>query len=235
MAKIRQPRAKNVSRDSPIRHLARKLSPKITSADEDLIADQLWDQPGEWVHLAKSVDEQERVASELAREIARMKEPERHQIRQALEELGFSILGTGGGCEAYYLGLTDAGSEGPHFLITDPDCVLPVVWNEQAYIGYYPEFGDIESDETYDTVRELVDLLRAGKGHPRWKGPAPALSSEDIDVINEHRRSIGMAPIDISAGWSAKEIAEMAKSIRKTGRMANTATLERLTKVRPAW
>lgn len=49
----------------------------------------------------------------------------------------------------------------------------------------------------------------------------------DMDVINRHRASIGMGPIDPAAGWTTQELASMAESIRKTGRMANPGKLKR--------
>lgn len=48
-----------------------------------------------------------------------------------------------------------------------------------------------------------------------------ALPSDDLEVINRHRASLGMRPIDPAAGWTPQELADMAESIRKTGRMTN--------------
>jgi hypothetical protein len=46
----------------------------------------------------------------------------------------------------------------------------------------------------------------------------------DLDVVNRHRRSLGMKPIDPATGWTDQEIHEMAKAIRTSGRMVNPAT-----------
>lgn len=220
------------AKDPQIDALAQTLAPKIPLADEDEIEHVLWsDLDDSWSHLVVA-DNEEAVVSALAKAIAAIKAPERREIAEALHKLGYKLIGTGGGCEAYYLAFTKEEDEGPHILITDTDCRPPVTWTQEVLIGSYRDFGDLEDQETYDNVRELVDVLRGGKD-PRWQA-APPVSSQDLDLINRHRAKIGMAPIDPTAGWTAREIAEMARSIRETGRMANApvAALKRsLTKI----
>lgn len=58
--------------------------------------------------------------------------------------------------------------------------------------------------------------------------PAPSVADDDVEIINRHRATLGMAPIDLTAGWSAAEIQEMARSIRKTGRMQNEGKIRPL-------
>lgn len=54
-----------------------------------------------------------------------------------------------------------------------------------------------------------------------------AVSRQDIETIDRYRASIGMGPIDPSAGWTPAELHQMAENIRTTGRMANVGQLKR--------
>ncbi len=63
---------------------------------------------------------------------------------------------------------------------------------------------------------ELVEMSKAKAG-PGTAGP----SASDIETVNRHRELIGAGPLDLSAGWSAEEIAEMAENIRTKGRTHN--------------
>ena len=93
-----------------------------------------------------------------------------------------------------------------------PDALSPSLWNE----AYLPE--------QYDEILQRISADVLGYGRPAAvTKTAPA--SSDLDVINRHRTSIGMGPIDPSAGWTAQELADMAESIRTTGRMTNPSTL----------
>ena len=162
---------------------------------------------------------------------SRTSRAEGDEIGDVLSELGFSGIGTGGGCEAYYLSLTDDDDEGPHFLITDYDCGLPGTWREEVLLGYYDSFGSPEGDPVhFDSMRELVDALKKGTAHPQLgKSAQPVKEATfvqaDLELVNRHRSSLGMGPIDPAAGWTAGEISDMARSIRETGRMANPSVL----------
>jgi len=169
------------------------------------------------------------VATDIAKATGdRMKEED--EIGAAMGELGFGTMGTGGGCEAYSIDVNPPEYY-PHFLVTDNDCNLPTRWDQEGVIGYYPDELENGDTESYETVRELIDLLRRGKGHPEWKGGAGGkvqqtgggVSPADLDVINRHRRALGMAPLDRSMGWGDQELRDMAESIRTTGRMNNPA------------
>jgi hypothetical protein len=71
-------------------------------------------------------------------------------------------------------------------------------------------------------LNESGDVLFAPTGFA--SAPAPSsVSQEDIDVLNQHRRSLGMGKIDLSAGWSDEELRDMAENIRKHGRTHNPA------------
>lgn len=182
------------------------------------------------------VDETGKTEAEVRRGVAAKllaRSKERDEIADAMHQLGFGQTGTGGGCEAYILEV-DHPNPWPHFLVTDNDCNLPQFWDEAAYIGYYP--GELEEEEVegHDTTRELIDQLRQGMGHPKWKRRTvvpprtlPRSSDEDLEVINRHRASLGMGDIDPAAGWTARELHEMAERIRTTGRMNNPSKVKR--------
>ena len=50
---------------------------------------------------------------------------------------------------------------------------------------------------------------------------AVPIDDPDLEVINRHRKGLGMEPIDLAAGWSEDELRKMAETIRTTGRMGN--------------
>ena len=56
---------------------------------------------------------------------------------------------------------------------------------------------------------------------PAPQKPGPAVSEDDLQTINRHRRGLGMAPIDLAAGWGEQELRQMAETIRAAGRMGN--------------
>lgn len=62
----------------------------------------------------------------------------------------------------------------------------------------------------WESVRDQFGDLGAGPLDPR-----------DLKTINRHRRMIGADPIDPKAGWTAAELADMADSIRRSGRDVN--------------
>lgn len=214
-----------------IEAIARKLATQIPTTDRDHIEAQLWSRyVDEWAHLIKAKKD-DVIVEDIARIISNLRQAEGDEIAGVLSELGFSGIGTGGGCEAYYLALTDDEDEGPHFLITDYDCGVPGTWSEEVMLGYYDSFGSQEGDPVhFDSMRELVKALQKGTAHPQLgKAAAPVESKvfvqADLDLVNRHRASLGMGAIDPAAGWTASEITDMANSIRDTGRMANPAVL----------
>lgn len=216
---------------------ARKIAPGA-GGDKESVEGTVWDFSGDWEHLVDDKlsadawgEKMNEVASDIADAILVIHERESREIAKALDGLGFSVLGTGGGCRAYYIPMTDAGEEGPHFLISDDNCGLPLTWDTEAFLGYYDPNGDEDVDaETveFDTVRELVDQLGKGRAHSMWKRrpTSAAVSTDDLDVVNRHRHEIGMKPIDLTQGWTAEEIRQQADSIRKSGRMVNPKSLK---------
>lgn len=210
-----------------IEAIARKKAPDISTEDRDYIESQLWLDPDLWDHLTnEKADDQ--VVEDIARIISNIREKESYEVTKALAELGFEMVGTGGGCEAFIKTLTDAGDEGPHFLVTDYDCGLPGTWDEEVFLGYYEAFGEDVDSVDFDSVRDLVEAVRKGTAHPKLGGApaaAPTFVDADLELVNRHRRSLGMGPLDPSAGWTSAEITDMADSIRKTGRMANPKVL----------
>lgn len=213
-----------------IEAIARKLATQIPTHDRDHIEAQLWrTHADEWAHLIKAKKD-DVIVEDIARIISNLRQAEGDEIAGVLSELGFSGIGTGGGCEAYIKSLTDEGDEGPHFLITDYDCGLPGVWNEEVQLAYFESFGSDEDVVHFDSVRELVKALQKGTAHPRLGKAAAPVESEtfvqaDLDLVNRHRASLGMGALDPASGWTAAEITDMANSIRKTGRMANPKVL----------
>lgn len=83
-------------------------------------------------------------------------------------------------------------------------------------IDLYQVMSRERGREQYGFLQTVeYDRIRAACGR------APSIGSSDMDVINRHRASIGMGPIDPLAGWTAEELREMAERIRTTGRMSN--------------
>jgi hypothetical protein len=80
------------------------------------------------------------------------------------------------------------------------------------------------------TVVELTMLIVDSFIAARFAEPDPIAQTpipEDLDVVNSHRRQLGMKPLDLADGWTTKEIADMAEKIRTTGRMANPVSIKR--------
>lgn len=75
---------------------------------------------------------------------------------------------------------------------------------------------------------EFEELPFYGAAGRTPQPPGPKLSPADLEAINQHRSSMGMGPIDLGAGWTTKELKEMAESIRATGRMHNAGPYEKL-------
>lgn len=97
--------------------------------------------------------------------------------------------------------------------------------NRLTIIGLDSFFAD------HDKLAANADALRLAvldpDGDPMWDAQAPQApppASTDLEVVNRHRASLGMTPLDPAAGWTAEEIAAMAESIRTTGIMANPRT-----------
>ena len=174
------------------------------------------------------------VATDLADAIAARKKESDEIGAVIMGEFGFEYVGTGGGCDAYQKELGGPADDPPHFMVSDNDAAIPATWDTEVVFGWYPDYGSgVYELEHFDTVREFVDAMRKGTAHPRLKGvpqggapaQAPAtVSADDLAVINQHRRGLGMAPLDPGAGWTTEELREMADSIRTTGRMHNPRT-----------
>lgn len=62
---------------------------------------------------------------------------------------------------------------------------------------------------------------------PHKAGASAGMSAADLQVVNAHRRMLGIGPIDPTAGWTAAEISAMADSIRRTGRTHNPRAIKR--------
>jgi len=98
------------------------------------------------------------------------------EIRKAFNDIGFWIVKTGGGCTALRFDIPGTDPE-QFLLITDDDCHAPESWDHEVLIGLHDEesadsgdsIGDVES---YDSTRELLELLKSGsgKGHSSWPG-----------------------------------------------------------------
>ena len=57
--------------------------------------------------------------------------------------------------------------------------------------------------------RRKNDLINEAAGQP--------FHQADLDTINQHRARMGRPPLDLAAGWTPKEISEMASNIRARG------------------
>lgn len=79
------------------------------------------------------------------------------------------------------------------------------LWNEP----YLPE--------DYDKILKRIsgDVL----GDPA--APRVEIAQADVDEINQHRRRLGMAPINLADGWTTEELRKQAAHIRSAGRMNN--------------
>lgn len=158
---------------------------------------------------------------------------EAQAVNDMFQQLGFEYIGTGGGCDAFQKELPGDPEDPPHFMVTDEDASVPLYWDQDVVFGYYSEYGDEGEVKFYPTVQDLVADLQRGGGHPKWSAPArataksslPQLAQGDLDVINRHRKMLGQQPIDLTKGWTAKELEEMARNIRKTGRTHNPRRL----------
>lgn len=73
-------------------------------------------------------------------------------------------------------------------------------------------WSDAEIDEMVESIRR----------HGRLPNPQRRDRDRDIETINEHRSSIGIRPMDLSAGWTDQEILEMAQSVRARGILGPT-------------
>lgn len=70
-------------------------------------------------------------------------------------------------------------------------------------------------------IRIDEDGVIEGERRTQAAGPSAA----DVATVNRHRAGLGMRPLDLAHGWSAQEIADMADSIRRTGRTHNPLKL----------
>src|SRR5690606_17812644 len=85
-----------------------------------------------------------------------------------------------------------------------------VLWR-QLFVDSPPADYQLWKDKVGEYLREHEDEALA---YCRPSASLSAFDAQDIDTINRHRRRLGTAEIDLSAGWSAKEIADMADTIR---------------------
>lgn len=96
------------------------------------------------------------------------------------------------------------------------------------------------SESAYGTIRDIMygsDWYDGGV-EPLVTTTDPegaTVSRGDLETINRHRASMGRRPIDIEAGWSSKELRDMAANIRRTGRETNPieSTKDRLLAFNP--
>ena len=106
--------------------------------------------------------------------------------------------------------------------------------DERGFEGDPEAWYDVARDKCdYDYVERVLKEqgLAVESGSGSWRSKpvvAEVPQGADLDVINRHRRSLGMDPIDPVAGWTVQELADMAESIRKTGRMSNPRLKRRL-------
>jgi hypothetical protein len=197
--------------------VARKLAPEVGANDADAIESAVWDHADAWEHLVDQASE-ERFVRDVTKAIAAIREKEGSEITKAFADLGFSVQPTGGGCVAYEATSPDGGQ----VLVTDDDCHLPGTWDEPAVMASFGSDGSPMGDDVhFDSVGQLIESLRKGS---RTSTPK-AGDAADIELVNQHRRQLGMGPIDPGMGWTAKEIRDMARNIRETGRMANPKLL----------
>lgn len=89
----------------------------------------------------------------------------------------------------------------------------PPGWGHEANYGYVEATPDGRY-RVYDGERNLIDEVQGAASTGK-------IDPEDIRTINRHRATMGMAPIDLGAGWTAREIRDMAHSIHTTGKMSN--------------
>ena len=76
------------------------------------------------------------------------------------------------------------------------------------------------AQEGFLVIIDAADAEAWLKGRVR-KSQAPTWDPEDIETINRHRRTLGMGPVPQDAGYTAKELRDMAETIRQTGTMVN--------------
>ncbi len=82
---------------------------------------------------------------------------------------------------------------------------------------YDAEITDDAGEQVeYDS---FADWPAARRGIEAYRGKVEV--GDELEVINRHRRQLGMAPLDPGAGWTADELKQMAESIRTTGKMYN--------------
>lgn len=174
------------------------------------------------------------VANDLS-DAMRARIAESGEIAEVMDGLGFEGVYTGGGCDAYQLDLEE-GDDPPHIMVTD-EANVPETWDADVTVGRYKFYGDDGEYEFY-TMREFVDAVRAGRsrlvpqsqaaGHAAaGHAVAHAIAPQDLEAINRHRRGLGMAPIDLGAGWTEEELKKMADTVRREGRMFNPQQLKR--------
>lgn len=101
----------------------------------------------------------------------------------------------------------------------------PDVWVSEADENAVEERWNVFS-HAYDpsVILDQIQEWFAGEGAPsppKQRTVTPAVSATELETIQRHRASLGMAPLDPAAGWTADELSEMARTIRETGRMAN--------------
>lgn len=107
------------------------------------------------------------------------------------------------------------------------------VWDFQENEGWSFEYWTTQTDPDGDLVwpEELHRVFPSAFRRRRSLSSAapasgtatafPGVAQADIDLVDRHRKQLGMAPLDPRTGWSAREVQEMADSIRTKGRLPN--------------
>lgn len=84
---------------------------------------------------------------------------------------------------------------------------------------------EIVAEYTIDSKGRVSygDIASIGEATLPRSSPISGDMSRDLATVNTHRRRLGQTPLDLTSGWTAEEIAEMAENIRKHGRTHNPA------------
>ena len=91
-------------------------------------------------------------------------------------------------------------------------------------ITYIPD-GSPQPPSTLPSPSRM-DQWVLGKYHELKAGKRPTggFDPADVSLVNRYRKTLGMADIDLAAGWTPKEVADMAESVRKRGRLPNPSS-----------
>lgn len=99
----------------------------------------------------------------LAAQVARRRriiDPEADQIERRMQQMGFSLTNTGGGCTAYerawpYDGVNRLAKLGT-MLVTAEDPTHPTRWDKPATISWWNAEGDMKRRRTFLTLRGVI-------------------------------------------------------------------------------